>query len=59
MQTINIGDLVRFREQPDQAVGVVVEVEPLLDRVGVAWSFLGGKIGWQYRNDVEVMSAAR
>ena len=57
MQTIKIGDLVRFREQPDNAVGVVVEVDTDLDRVGVAWSFLGGKTGWQHRYDVEVISA--
>ena len=59
MQTINIGDLVRFCQQPDAAVGVVVEVEPHQGRVGVAWNFLGGKTGWQHRYDIEVINAAR
>ena len=53
-----IGDLVRFHQQPDAAVGVVVEVDPRLNRIGVAWNFLDGQIGWQHRIDVEVISAA-
>ena len=58
MQTIKIGDLVRFREQPDNAVGVVVEVDAGLGRVGVAWSFLDGQTGWQHRSEpVEAISA--
>ena len=58
MQTIKIGDLVRFHQQPDAAVGIVVEVDPRLNRVGVAWNFLDGQIGWQHRVDVEVISAS-
>jgi hypothetical protein len=38
-------------------VGIVVEVDPRLNRIGVAWNFLDGQIGWQHRVDVEVISA--
>ena len=60
---MNVGDLVRFRQQPDPAVGVIVEVDNSPKRgshcVAILWSFLDGQIGWQTEIDVEVISASR
>ncbi len=53
---MQVGDLVRFRLQPDPAVGVVVWIDKL-GRPGISWSFLDGGIGYQHPNDVEVIGA--
>jgi len=54
---VQVGDLVRFRRQPDPAIGVVVDIDKL-GRLGIAWSFLNGRIGWQNANEVEIVAAA-
>ena len=54
---MQIGDLVRFRRQPDPATGVIVTIDKL-GRLGIAWSFLDGRIGYQHPNDVEIIAAA-
>jgi hypothetical protein len=54
---MQVGDLVRFRRQPDPATGVIVDIDKL-GRLGIAWSFLDGRIGWQSRQDVEVIGPA-
>ena len=54
---MQVGDLVRFRQQPDPAIGVIVDIDSYC--VAIAWSFLDGRIGWQSRKDVEVINASR
>ena len=54
---MKVGDLVRFRRQPDPATGIIVDIDKL-GRLGIAWSFLDGRIGYQHPNDVEVIGAA-
>jgi hypothetical protein len=54
---MQVGDLVRFCRQPDPAVGVIVDID-ILGRLGISWSFLDGRIGWQSRQEVEVVAAA-
>ena len=60
---MKVGDLVRFRQQPDPAVGVIVEIDARVRRgqhcIGIAWSFLDGQTGWQKKADVEVISESR
>ena len=62
---MKVGDLVRFRQQPDPAIGVVVEVDNITNRargsrnVSIAWDFLNGQIGWQTQAEVEVISESR
>ena len=60
---MQVGDLVRFRQQPDPAVGVIVEIDNSakfgLRCVAIAWDFLCGQIGWQRKNEVEVISGSR
>jgi len=55
---MQVGDLVRFRLQPDPAIGVVVNIDKS-GRLGIAWSFLRGQIGYNHRGDVEVVNASR
>ena len=54
---MKVGDLVRFRRQPDSATGIIVDIDKL-GRLGIVWSFLNGRIGWQNRQDVERIGAA-
>ena len=60
---MKVGDLVRFRRQPDPAVGLVVEINNKPRRgwcpVGVRWDFLLGKVGYQNPRDLEVISESR
>lgn len=62
---MKVGDLVRFRQQPDPAIGIIVEVDNITNRargnhcVGIAWDFLNGQIGWQTQTEVEVISEGR
>ncbi len=57
---MKVGDLVRFRLQPDPAVGIVVEIDNSPKRgrhsVAITWDFLDGQIGWQRPSTVEVIS---
>ena len=59
---MQVGDLVRFRQQPDPAFGVVVEIDNITRRghrnVAILWDFLNGQIGWQTQDEVEVISSA-
>ena len=55
---MQIGDLVRFRRQPDPATGIIVDIDKL-GRLGILWSFLSGQIGYNHRGDVEVVNASR
>jgi hypothetical protein len=60
---VQVGDLVRFCQQPDPAVGIIVEIDDTPKRgrhcVAIAWEFLDGQIGWQAKVDVEVISESR
>ena len=60
---MQVGDLVRFRQQPDPAVGVIVEIDNTPKRgrhcLAIVWDFLNGQIGWQTKDDVEVISESR
>jgi len=55
---LKVGDLVRFRQQPDPATGVIVNIDKF-GRLGILWSFLNGQIGYNHRGDVEIISASR
>jgi len=55
---VQVGDLVRFCCQPDPATGVITNIDKF-GRVWIAWSFLGGRIGYQSAYQVEVISASR
>jgi len=57
---MQVGDLVRFRRRRDEhppATGVIITIDKL-GRLGIAWSFLDGRIGYQHPNDVEVIGPA-
>ena len=62
---MKVGDLVRFSQQPDPAIGVIVEVDNTTNRargnhnVAILWDFLNGQIGWQTQGEVEVVSESR
>ncbi len=59
---MKVGDLVRFRQQPDPAIGLIVEIRqggPGYHGIGIMWDFLNGQIGWQARKDIEVISESR
>ena len=59
---MKVGDLVRFRQQPDPAIGLIVEIRPGragYHGIGIMWDFLNGQIGWQARKDIEVISEGR
>ena len=55
---MQVGDLVRFCQQPDPAIGVVVDIDKF-GRLGILWSFLSGQTGYNHRGDVEVINASR
>ena len=55
---MQVGDLVRFRCQPDPATGVILDIDKF-GRVWIAWSFLDGRTGYQNADQVEVISANR
>ncbi len=55
---MQVGDLVRFRQQPDPATGVIVDIDKF-GRLGILWNFLNGQIGYNHRGDVEVINASR
>jgi len=59
---MQVGDLVRFRQQPDPAVGVIVKIDNNRRPAGhveILWSFLAGQTGWQRKEEIEVISANR
>jgi hypothetical protein len=60
---MQVGDLVIFRQQPDPALGVIVEIDNSAKRgghcVGISWSFLDWQIGWQRETEVEVVNESR
>ena len=59
---MKVGDLVRFRRQPDPAVGLVVEQRTSglgWCPVGVRWGFLLGEVDYQNPRDLEVISESR
>jgi len=61
---MKIGDLVKFRTSvlaPNHpAVGILIKIDTAAKRgyhqYGVSWSFLSGRIGWQRRNEIEVLN---
>ncbi len=63
---MKVGDLVRFRIQPDFAVGVIVEIKNGAEYysaaeygwhgVGVLWAGLDGKVHWEKENSIKVVN---
>jgi hypothetical protein len=63
---MKVGDLVRFRIQPDFAVGVIVEIKNGAEYgwpevwdwhgVGVLWAGLDGKVHWEKENSIIVVN---
>ena len=63
---MKIGDLVRFKQQPDPARGIVVQVrgKGTSHRFGILWTGTGfdlmeNRICWQVGDDIEVASEGR
>ena len=65
---MKLGDLVRFKQQPDPARGVVVKIrehkKPGNYRFGVLWTGTGfdimeNRICWQIGDDLEVINESR
>jgi len=57
---MKIGDLVRFRIQPDFTVGIIVEIKNGAKYgwhgVGVLWSGLDGEVHWEKENSIKVVN---
>jgi len=64
MAVPKIGDLVKFKGEDENergaAKGLLVEMRPGAGwECGVMWDFLGGQIGWQRKNEIEVINESQ
>ena len=54
---MKVGDIVRFKSQPDPAVGIVAVIEGCQSgdhTVGIIWDFID-QLGWQRPGDIEII----
>ena len=57
---MKVGDLVRFRIQPDFTVGIIVEIKNGINygwhSVGVLWAGLEGGVHWEEKGSIKVVN---